>query len=123
EEIARYVSPAIQMRRTATKDTVLGEQPIREGDKVIVFFPSANRDEAVFAEPDRFDIYRSPTHPIPFRFGTHYCPRATPARLEARHVLGEVLARLDKIERVAPLVPTRTNFIRGVRHLKITYSG
>jgi cholest-4-en-3-one 26-monooxygenase len=122
EEIARFVSPAIQMRRTATQDTELAGAHIRENDKVIVFFPSANRDETVFSEPDRFDIDRAPNDHIAFGFGTHFCLGAALARLEARHVFREVLGQLEGIEHVEPIVAARTNFIRGVRHLKIRYA-
>jgi cholest-4-en-3-one 26-monooxygenase len=121
EEMLRFESPVIQFRRTATQDTVLGTTAIREGDKVIVFFPSANRDDSVFVDPDRFDARRTPNDHLAFGYGTHFCLGAPLARLESRHVFREVLSSLHDIERIAPLVPARTNFIRSVRKLEIRY--
>lgn len=121
DELIRYVSPVIQIRRTATAATALGDRPIAEGDKVVVFFPSANRDEAVFTDPDRLDLARAPNDHVGFGFGAHFCLGAPLARLEARHVLEQVLA-LDGLERAAPPVPARTNFVRGLHHLEIAYS-
>lgn len=122
EEILRYEPPVIQFRRTATQDTELAGRQIHAGDKVVVFFPSANRDEAVFAEPDRFDITRSPNEHLAFGYGTHFCLGAPLARLESKHVLREVLAQLPGLERAAPIVPARTNFIRSIRHLEIAFA-
>jgi cholest-4-en-3-one 26-monooxygenase len=122
EEMLRYETPVIQFRRTATRDTELAGQRIAEGDKVVVFFPSANRDPAVFHDPDRFDIARSPNPHVAFGFGTHYCIGAPLARIESRYVFGELLARLPRLERVGPLIAARTNFIRSVRHLEIAFS-
>jgi cytochrome P450 len=122
EEMLRYEPPVIQIRRTATRAVELGGRSIREGDKVVVFFPSANRDEAVFPEPDRFDIDRQPNDHIAFGFGTHHCLGAPLARLEAKHVFGELLAQVGQLERAAPAVPIRTNFVRGMRSLEIRFS-
>jgi cholest-4-en-3-one 26-monooxygenase len=121
EEMLRYEPPVIQFRRTATRDTTLAGRPIREGDKVVVFFGSANRDEAVFPDPDRFDAARSPNEHIAFGYGTHYCLGAPLARLECKHLLREVLAELPDLERAGPLIASRTNFIRSVRHLPIRF--
>jgi cholest-4-en-3-one 26-monooxygenase len=121
EEMLRYESPVIQIRRTATRDVELAGQRIAEGDKVVVFFPSANRDETVFADPDRFDIERSPNDHIAFGFGTHHCLGAPLARLESKHLFCELLAQVRDLERAAPAVPTRTNFVRGLRHLEIRF--
>jgi len=122
EEMLRYQTPVIQFRRTAARDTELAGQRIAEGDKVVVFFPSANRDEAVFRDPDRFDPARAPNPHVAFGFGEHYCIGAPLARLESRHLFGELLARLPRIERAGPLVAARTNFIRSVRHLEIAFT-
>jgi cytochrome P450 len=122
EEMLRYVSPVIQTRRTATCDVELGGTRIAEGDKVVVFFPSANRDEAVFHDPDRLDIARTPNPHLTFGFGAHYCLGAALARLESRYVFGEALATFDRIQRARPLVAGRSNFIRRVQHLEIMYS-
>ncbi len=121
EEMLRFEPPVIQFRRTATQDTDLGGRTIREGDKVVVFFPSANRDEAVFPDPDRFDIERTPNDHLAFGYGTHYCLGAPLARLESKHVFQTVLRELSGIERAAPIERSRTNFIRSIRRLEIAY--
>lgn len=115
EEIIRFETPTIQFRRTANSDTELGGQRIAEGDKVIVFLPSANRDEAVFAEPNRFDITRSPNPHLGFGHGAHFCLGAPLARMEATHLFRQVLARLHDLEAPAPPVFSRTNFVRGIQ--------
>jgi cytochrome P450 len=122
EEMLRYETPVIQFRRTATCDTVLHGARIAEGDKVVAFFPSANRDDSVFRDPDRFDIARAPNPHLAFGYGTHYCIGAPLARLEGRCVFGEVLAKLHRLERTRPMVAARTNFVRRVRHLEIAFS-
>jgi cytochrome P450 len=122
EEMLRYEPPVIQIRRTATQAVELGGKQIAEGAKVVVFFPSANRDETVFTEPDRFDIDRQPNDHIAFGFGTHHCLGAPLARLESKHIFGEMLRQLRDIERTAPAVPIRTNFVRGMRHLEMRFT-
>jgi cholest-4-en-3-one 26-monooxygenase len=122
EEMLRFESPVIQFRRTATRDTELAGVRIAEGDRVVVYFPSANRDEAVFRDPDTFDIARTPNPHLAFGYGTHYCIGAPLARLESRCVFGELLGRLGHLARAGPLVSSRTNFIRSVRHLEIAFT-
>jgi cytochrome P450 len=122
EEMLRYQPPVIQIRRTATRATELAGTAIAEGDRVVVFFPSANRDAAVFAEPDTFQPERTPNEHIAFGFGAHFCLGAPLARLEARHVLREVLAQLHDLERAGPMIPARTNFVRSIRSLPIRFS-
>ncbi len=121
EEMLRYEPPVIQFRRTATEPSNLGGKRIEEGDKVVVFFPSANRDDAVFVDPDRFDIDRAPGDHLAFGYGTHYCVGAPLARLEAKYVLREVVDKLDGIERAGGMELARTNFIRGVRRFPVTF--
>jgi cholest-4-en-3-one 26-monooxygenase len=122
EEMLRYESPVIQFRRTATFDTELGGKKIKEGDKVVLFFPSANRDESVFKDPDVLDIDRSQNDHLSFGQGTHFCLGATLARLEAKHMFQQLFTRLKMIERRGPLVVARSNFVRGVRQLNIRFS-
>jgi cholest-4-en-3-one 26-monooxygenase len=122
EEFVRFESPVIHFRRTATCDTELAGVRIAEGDKVVVFFPSANRDEAVFAAPDTLDVERSPNPHVGFGHGVHYCLGAPLARLESRYVLAEVMSKLAGLSRAGPLVAARSSFIRSVRHLEITFT-
>src|SRR5262249_42619261 len=89
EEMLRFESPVIQFRRTATRDCELAGQLIREGDKVVVFFPSANRDDTVFDDPDRFVLDRHPNPHLAFGYGTHFCLGAQLARMESLHVFRE----------------------------------
>jgi len=122
EEMLRYEPPVIYFRRTATRDTELGGRRIAEGDKVVVFFPAANRDPRAFEEPDRFDVDRWPNHHLAFGIGPHFCLGAPLARIESKHVFREVLTRLTGIERAAPMVRARPSFTRGVRSLEIRFA-
>jgi cholest-4-en-3-one 26-monooxygenase len=121
EEIVRWVSPVNLFRRTATTDTELHGQPIAEGDKVVVFYSSANRDEDVFPDPDVFDIGRDPNPHIGFGGGgAHFCLGNHLAKLELR-VLFEVLAeRLPKIQQSGDATRLRSNFINGIKTLPVT---
>jgi cytochrome P450 len=121
EEMLRLDPPVIQFRRTATRDTELAGTPIKEGDKVVVFFPSANRDETVFPDPDRFDITRSPNHHLSFGHGTHFCLGAPLARLESLHLLRVILSHWRTIEPAGTIVASRTNFIRSIHHYPIRF--
>ncbi len=120
EEICRYESPVIHFRRTATADTELAGKRITEGDKVVVFFPSANHDETAFTDPSKFDIARTPNHHLSFGHGTHFCLGAPLARLESKHVLREFLA-LPELEAIGPMVRARSNFLRSVRSQPVRF--
>ena len=122
EEILRYETVVIQFRRTALADTEIGGTKIAAGDKVVVFFPSANRDERVFADPDRFDISRTPNQHLAFGHGTHFCLGAPLARMEALHLYRELFSRLRDFAAAAPLVRGKTNFVRSVHSQLITYT-
>jgi cytochrome P450 len=103
EEIVRVSSPVTMFRRTARRATELGGAQIREGDRVAMWFVSANRDEAYFAEPDRFDIARDPNPHLGFGApGAHYCLGANLARLELEAIFSEILAAFAEIELAAP---------------------
>ncbi|MET9064956.1 cytochrome P450 [Streptosporangium sandarakinum] len=123
DEIVRWVSPVNLFRRTATADTVIGEQEVKEGDKVVVFYTSANRDEDVFADPGVFDIGRTPNPHIGFGGGgAHFCLGNHLAKLELR-VLFEVLAeRLPNLAQAGPARRLRSNFINGIKELPVTVS-
>lgn len=120
DELLRWVSPVIAVRRTAMRNTVIGDQPIAAGDKVVVFYPSANRDESVFTAPNVFDIGRDPNPHLAFGGGgPHYCLGAHLARLELR-VLFEVLA--ERTPYVAPAGPVRrlrSSFVNGIKEMPV----
>jgi cytochrome P450 len=99
DEIVRWASPVTDFARTATRDTQLGDVDIAAGDRVVLFYPSANRDEREFPDPFRFDIRRAPNHHVSFGGGgAHYCLGAHLARREIRTLLEAVLARFERIE-------------------------
>jgi len=123
EEFLRWVSPIIYFRRAASRDTEIGGQPIREGDKVAMYYPSGNRDEAVFERPDAFDVGRSPNPHIAFGGGgNHFCLGASLARLEIRCMFEELLTRLPDMELAGPVSRLRSNFINGIKHIPVRYT-
>jgi cytochrome P450 len=119
EEILRWASPVLYFRRTATRDTELRGAPIREGDKVVMWYVSANFDEDVYEEPYRFDVGRDgPREPTSFGGGgPHYCLGAWLARLELRVLLEEIVRRGLRFELAGEPVRIRTNFVNGLHHL------
>ena len=125
EEMLRWVSPIQNMNRTATRDTVLGGQKIREGDRLLLLYPSGNRDEAEFPEPDRFDVTRDPNRHVAFGgFGTHHCLGATLARLELRVLFEELLRRFPDVELATsdPLPIRPSNFIVGLEKMPVRFT-
>jgi cytochrome P450 len=121
EEMLRWWTPVMTFRRTATSDCELGGQRIGEGDKVVVSFSSANRDEAVFADPDCFDIRRHPNPHLVFGHGPHFCLGAHLARTQMRALFREVLTRTSALEYAGHPSYLRSNFQRGVKRLPITW--
>jgi len=130
EEILRYASPVIHMRRTVTRDgvTLTDEQgeithTFNAGDKVVVWYPAANRDPAVFAEPELFDIARKPNNHIAFGGpGPHFCLGAHLARLELNVAFKMLYDRYPDITSAGEPVMLRSNFVNGIKHLKATYT-
>jgi cholest-4-en-3-one 26-monooxygenase len=123
EEMLRWASPVMYFRRTATKDTTVGSQPVKEGDKVVIWYISANRDERVFADPFTFDVTRSPNEHVAFGGGgPHFCLGANLARLEIRVMFEELLRRVPDFELNGAPARLRSNFINGIKHLPITFS-
>jgi cytochrome P450 len=123
EEIVRWASPVIWMRRTATRDHVLGGHQFHEGDKLLLFYNSANRDEAVFDDPYRFDVRRHPNDHLGFGgFGPHYCLGAHLARQEIAVMFGELLRRLPDIHPVAEPQRLYSSFINGVKHIPCEFT-
>ena len=116
EEIIRYATPVLHMRRTATKDTVLNGVEIKEDDKVVMWYCSANFDDAEFADPLRFDITRD-IKPPQVSFGAkgpHHCLGAPLARLEIKILLEEMIKQGTRFEGNGDLVRTRSNFVNGI---------
>ena len=97
EELLRWITPLNNMFRTATAETALAGTTIAEGDRVALVYPSANRDESVFADPDEVDLDRDPNPHISFGFGTHFCLGAHVARLSMRVALEELTARFTNL--------------------------
>jgi cytochrome P450 len=122
EEMLRWWTPVMTFRRTATADCELGGQPIRAGDKVVVSFASANRDEAVFGHADRFDIRRHPNPHLVFGHGPHFCLGSHLARAQMRALFGEVLARTSVLAFAGEPSYLRSNFQRGVKRLPIAWA-
>jgi cholest-4-en-3-one 26-monooxygenase len=122
EEILRY-DPAVHcFRRTATADTVIRGREIAEGDKVILWYPSVNRDEDVFPDSDAFDVARHPNDHLAFGIGEHYCLGANLARMELRKVFSGLLRRLPDLELAAPPRRLRSNFINGVKEMRVRFT-
>jgi cytochrome P450 len=118
EELLRHVSPVHHFRRTATHDTTLGDQHVRAGDKVVIWFSAANRDPTVFPEPHRLDLRRDPNPHLAFGTGPHFCLGAHLARLEMTEMLRRLLERAPNL---AVGKPTRTasNFINGIAKVPV----
>ena len=113
------------MARTATRDAAVGGQQIKEGQKLILLYPSANRDAAVFTEPMTFNVERTPNDHVAFGFGTHFCLGASLARLELRVMFEEILRRMPHLRLLSDQPPPRraSNFISGIESLPVEYRG
>jgi cholest-4-en-3-one 26-monooxygenase len=121
EEILRWTSPVVQFTRIATADTELHGQRIREGDIVAMFYPSANRDQEVFENPNCFEIRRDPNPHLAFGIGEHYCLGANLARLELQSMFRQLAERLETVELAGPVQRMRSNFVGGIKHMPIHY--
>jgi cytochrome P450 len=119
EEMLRFCNPVHYQRRTAVMDTTLAGTRISSGDKVAIYYTSANRDEAQFPDLQRFDIRRSPNQHLSFGIGTHFCLGAQLARLETRVFFEELLATFSTIEPTGDPVPIRSNFINGYKRVPV----
>jgi cholest-4-en-3-one 26-monooxygenase len=122
EEILRYVSPTlVSMVRTATRDVELRGEKIREGQKVTLWYGSANRDSDVFADPDGFDVTRDPNDHLTFGFGAHFCLGAQLARLELRVIFDELLNRLPALSLAGEPKRLRSNIFNGLEQLPVRF--
>jgi cytochrome P450 len=119
EEMLRWSTPLHHFRRTATRDCELHGRTIRENDRVVMLYTSANFDERVFAEPQRFDIRRAPNPHLAFGHGIHLCLGANLARLEARVFFEEFFARFAGIEEIATPARIRSNLVNGFKRMPV----
>jgi cytochrome P450 len=123
DEIVRWASPVIFMRRTVTQDTVLGDEELHEGDKVILYYSSANRDEDVFEDPFSFNVLRSPNPHVGFgAAGPHFCLGAHLARQEIDIMFRQLFERLPDIQVVGEPDRLRSSFINGIKHMECTFT-
>jgi len=122
EEMLRCTSPVTVFTRTATKDTELRGITVRKDGRVAMFYPSANRDEAHFADPDTFDVGRNPNHHLAFGGGTHFCLGANLARVEAAAIVPEVLSRMTNLELAAPVERVRSTLMNGIRSMPVRFT-
>ncbi|MEO3829556.1 cytochrome P450 [Actinomadura sp. B10D3] len=124
EEMLRWVSPIKNMARTATRDTVLDGRAVAEGDTLLLLYPSANRDRAVFTDPDAFDIARHPNEHLAFGNGPHFCLGNSLARLELQVMFGRLLARLPDLEPLEAAEPAQrpANFVSGYESMPVRFT-
>ncbi len=123
EEILRWGTVTMNFRRTATQDTELTGRTIKAGQKVLIWFTSADYDQEVFDDPYRFDIDRWPNDHVAFgRMSPHLCLGAHLARLEIRVLFEELLPRLTRVEASGPVERLRSSFIGGIKHLPMTFT-
>lgn len=122
EEMLRLVSPVLSFQRTATQDTELGGVPIKQGEKVLMIYGSANRDENAFDDPDTFDIDRKPHH-LAFGIGNHFCLGANLARMEMRVAFCELLRRLPDMSYATDGPELgESALVRSVKHMHVRYT-
>ncbi|MCU1398296.1 MAG: cytochrome, partial [Acidimicrobiales bacterium] len=124
EELLRFVSPILNMARTVTSDVEIAGQTMHAGDQIVLLYPSANRDEAVFADAQRLNVERQPNPHIAFGFGPHFCLGASLARLELKAMFTRLLDRLPDVQ-LAPgaVLPYRnSNFITGPEAMPVVFT-
>ncbi len=121
EEIVRWTTPVNFMMRTAACDYELGSAKVRKGDRLVLYYASANRDEDVFDEPFRFRIDRHPNPHLGFGIGEHFCLGAHLARKSQRALFAELAGRLEHVELAAPPERLAASFVAGVKHLPLRY--
>ena len=124
DEVIRWATPVMEFRRTAMADTEIGGVPIATGDKVVIYYISANRDESVFDDPYAFDIGRDPNPHIAFGGGgPHFCLGSHLARLEVRKVFEAIAARMPDIRPTGQPRRLQSNFINGIKELPVSFTG
>ena len=121
EEIVRWTTPVNFMMRTAARDTELAGVKVRSGERLLLFYASANRDEDVFEAPDSFRIDRHPNPHLGFGIGEHFCLGSHLARRSQRALFAEWIGRLEDVELAAPVERLAASFVAGVKHLPLRY--
>ena len=123
DEMLRYGASIHNFRRTATRDTEIRGVPIAEGDKVVMYYTSANRDEEVFEDPHRFDVGRTPNDHVTFGGGgVHYCLGASLARAEIKATMRQVVERLPDLELTAPPNRLHSDFVNGIKTMPVRFT-
>jgi cytochrome P450 family 142 subfamily A polypeptide 1 len=124
EEMLRWVTPIKNMARTATRDVELHGETVRKGQKLLLLYPSANRDETVFADPESFDIARTPNDHVAFGFGSHFCLGNRLARMELQVMFSQLLDRLPDLALADPAEPPKrpANFVSGYETMPVTFT-
>jgi cytochrome P450 len=121
EEIIRWVTPVKEFMRTATRDYQIGGVTVREGQNVLLLYPSGNRDEEAFDRPHEFDITRNPNRHVSFGAGVHFCLGAALARMETQAIFAELLPRLEHAELAGPVHAVHSTFVSGLKALPMRY--
>ncbi|MFM7462925.1 MAG: cytochrome P450 [Actinomycetota bacterium] len=120
EEFLRFASPVYHFRRTATKDAEIHGKTVKKGEKVVTWFASGNRDEAIFENPDKFDVTRNPNEHMTFgRGGPHMCLGNALARIELRVMFEDLIGRIDSMEVTGPVDYLRSNFVHGIKRMPV----
>ena len=124
EEMLRWVTPIKNMNRNTTRDIELHGQTIKAGQNVLLLYPSANRDESVFRQPERFDIGRKPNDHVAFGFGTHFCLGNSLAKLELACMIDRLLDRLPDIRLASEseLPKRQANFVSGLESMPVEFT-
>ncbi len=122
DEMLRWVTPVNYFRRTVQRDVEVHDQLLREGEKLTLWYGSANRDEDMFTDPYTFDVGRTPNEHLAFGFGPHFCLGSHLARMEIKMMFEELLRRLPDIEIAGPVHRLRSNFINGIKHMPVTFT-
>ncbi len=122
EELLRFVSPVMQFRRTATRDLEFEGAHVRAGDKLVLYYVSANHDERVFTQPARLDLTRSPNPHVAFGIGPHFCLGAGLARVEGALLLDALRPHLERLQIVGPVARLASNFMNGIKSMPAAFA-